>query len=176
MKCSTNKSKVVIAIVGDEMQGKTTSICCLAKLIQLAGKKQLYPTKKRFYHEVTLYGTYSKLYDGSKSRVGITTFGDNISLLKTHFVPLILNYQCDIVVVACHNDSAQPGSTLDFVRSQASANAYKLIVTSVIRDDSSPLVPARTRRQQGAGNVCINGIEINQVFASNMINLINSLV
>lgn len=170
------KKKIVIAVVGDEITGKTGSICNLAKLIPLKGQKKIYPPKTVIRHEATVYGTYSKLYDGTQARVGITTFGDSISLLTTHFVPLIDTYNCDVVVVACHNDEGQRNSTLEFIRKKAADFGYNLILTSVIHDDSAPKISAKVRKSSGLGKVVVNGVVLNEIFAVNMINLINALV
>lgn len=121
-------------------------------------------------------GQFTSKLTGKKVNLGICSFGDDKSILGKHFLPFVVDDQCEVIVVACHNLVEVIGNTYNFIDEVAFANDYRLISTSILRDDNARWKKAGLplHHENNVNNV--NGVNINEIFADNLINLITSIV
>lgn len=173
MDTLNTREKVIIVVFGSTNLGKSTSIMKLARRFPFESKPvQVYP--KTDANEPTTdmvcKGVFTSLLTNEEVKLGICSFGDSKSMLEEYFLPLVTEDQCDVIVVACHNFRETEGNTYNYIAEVALDNNYRLISTSILHDDNTwwketPFTPLH-----------VNGINVNEIFADNTINLIKSIV
>lgn len=120
--------------------------------------------------DVVRKGQFTSKLTGKKATLGICSFGDNRSMLEDYFLPFVIDDHCDVIVVACHNFANTDGNTYNFIDKIAIDNNYRLISTSILYDNND---------RWGNDSLVlhhINAVNINEIFADNMIKLIKSIV
>ena len=164
---------MIIAVFGPANTGKSTAIMELAKHFPFEPKpEQVFPEGESTdpMTDIVCKGPFTSKKTGQKLKLGICSFGDNKSMLEDYFLPLVIDDNCDVIVVACHNLIEVEGNTYYFINNVARQNNYRLISTSNLRDDNY-------RWKDGNLTLSfVNGGNLNEIFAENMINLIKSIV
>ena len=167
------REKVIIAVFGLRNNGKSTAI------MELVNRFPFEPNYTRIHPkeelseslvDIVCKGQFTSKRTGKKVRLGICSYGDSKALLEEHFLPLVIDHNCDVIVVACHNFRETEGNTYNYIAEVALDNNYRLISTSILHDDDiwwkeTPFTPFH-----------VNCVNINEIFAKNMINLIKSIV
>lgn len=167
------REKVIIAVFGPANVGKSTAIMELAKRFPWEPKyEQVFPDEESTdpMTDIVCKGPFTSKKTGQKLKLGICSFGDDKSMLEKNFLPLVIDDHCDVIVVACHNYRETDTNTYNYIAEVALENNYRLMSTSILHDDDTwwketPFTPLH-----------VNGININEIFADNMINLIKSIV
>ena len=173
METLKTREKVIIAVFGPANSGKSTSIMELAKRFPFEPNyKRIYPIEDPFepLTDIVCKGQFTSNLTHKKVKLGICTFGDNKELLEEHFLSLVTDAKCDVIVVACHNFKDTDGNTYNYIADTSLANNYRLISTSILHDDNTWWQGEPFTRFH------VNDININEIFADNMINLIKSII
>ena len=173
MDTLNTREKVIIVVFGSANLGKSTSIMELAKRFPYEPKPiQVYPKPDASepVTDMVCKGLFTSRLTNEEVKLGICSFGDYKSILEEYFLPLVTEDQCDVIVVACHNFRETEGNTYNYIAEVALDNNYRLISTSILHDDDTwwketPFTPHQ-----------VNGVNINKIFADNMIKLIKSIV
>lgn len=167
------REKVIIAVFGPANVGKSTAIMELAKRFPWEPKYEpIFPEEKSTepVTDIVCKGPFTSKKTGQKLKLGICSFGDDTSMLEKHFLPLVIDDHCDVIVVACHNLIKVEGNTYNFIDEIALKYNYRLISTSNLRDDNYRWKDSNLTLS------CVNGANLNEICAVNMINLIQSIV
>lgn len=167
------REKVIIAVFGRANDGKSTSIMELANLFPFETKNnRVYPENDsiELKTDIVCKGQFTSKLTGKKVSLGICSFGDDRSMLEKYFLPFVTDDQCDVIVVACHHLKEVEENTYNFIAETALADNYRLITTTNMLDNDlwwkkTPFTPLH-----------VNGVNINEIFAKNMINLITSII
>lgn len=165
----TRLKKVIIAVVGSTETGKSSAINQLANTFPFIDKKIIFPDIKEENNDVVCFGKYQN-NEGKELTLGICSFGDHKSYLKDYFLPLIEKYSCNVIVGACHNYRETDGNTFNYILNLARKHDYRLITTSILRDDANDTM----NDEQKNNNKIIHFL--NEIFAENMSNFIKSIV
>ncbi len=167
------REKVIIAVFGPANVGKSTAIMELAKRFPWEPKyEQVFPDEESTdpMTDIVCKGPFTSKKTDQKLKLGICSFGDDKSMLEKHFLPLVIDDHCDVIVVACHNLIQVDWNTYHFINNVARQYNYRLISTSNIRDDNYRW------KDNNLTLSCVNGAFLNEIFADNIINLIQSIV
>lgn len=177
MDALKTREKVIIAVFGPRNTGKSTAIMELAKHFPFEPEyEQIFPKEGSTdpMTDIVYKGPFTSKKTGQKLKLGICSFGDDKSMLEDYFLPLVIDDHCDVIVVACHNLIEVEGNTYNFIDEIALKYNYRLISTSNLRDDYSRWEKCDLATSHTVSS--INGVNINAIFATNMINLIKSIV
>ncbi|MBP5560694.1 MAG: hypothetical protein J6X70_02690 [Muribaculaceae bacterium] len=170
------KKKVIIALVGTRNAGKTAAIRKLVEIFPFSSEPEYLSGKLNECYDISVVGQYNSP-NGEVKTIGICSFGDYIcDGLDKEFRPLATIYHCDVIVVPCHNYQDKEGNTYRYIDDTAKEHGYKLLTTSIIRDESIPYVTIDEWKLKGGSEIVVNGVSLNEIFAQNMINLIKSLL
>ncbi len=172
------KEKVIIAVVGKSNSGKTAAIRKLAECLPFSEEKKfLWGKLEDRFEDFSFFADYISPSGGETKKIGICSLGDYIrNGLEDVFLPLVKDYHCDLIVVPCHNYRDVIGNTFKYLEDVARENDYKLLTTSIISDHSVTEMPLNEWVANGNGEIQVNGVILNEIFAQNMINLINALL
>ena len=173
METLKNRERTIVAVFGPRDIGKSSAIMELVKRFPFEPNyKRIHPKEDLPDPLVDLVckGQFTSKQTGKKVRLGICSYGDSKALLQEHFLPLVIDDKCDVIIVACHNFRETEGNTYNYIAEVALDNNYRLISTSILHDDDTwwkktPFSPHH-----------VNGVNINEIFAENIINLITSIV
>ena len=173
METLEKRERVIIAVFGPANTGKSTAIMELAKRFPFeANSEPIFPEDESAdpITDIVCKGSFTSKKTGEKLRLGICSFGDDKSMLVKYFLPFVIDDHCDVIVVACHNFKETEGNTYNYIAEVSLDNNYRLISTSILHDDDTwwketPFTPHQ-----------VNGMNINEIFVENMINLIQSIV
>ncbi|MBR5685124.1 MAG: hypothetical protein IKX18_03090 [Muribaculaceae bacterium] len=177
METLKTREKVIIAVFGKPNMGKSHAIMELAKRFPFEPKYDLlFPEddSKDPMTDIVCKGSFICKKTGKKKKLGICSCGDYKSVLEKYFLPLVIDDHCDMIVVACHNLIEKEGNTYNFIDEVALKYNYRLISTSNLSDDCGRWEKCGLATTHTVS--LINGVNINEVFADNMINLIQSIV
>lgn len=166
------REKVIIAVFGPANKGKSTAIVELASRFPFELKSERIHPKEDTAEplsDIVCKGQFMSK-TGQKATLGICSFGDDRSILEKYFLPFVVDGRCDVIVVACHNHRDVDENTYNFIADVALANDYRLITTTNLLDNDvwwkkTPFTP-----------FLVNGVNINEIFADNMISLIQNIV
>lgn len=161
--------KVIVAVVGSANTGKSTAIKQLACKFPFLEKKTIFPDDNEENNDVVRYGKYLDL-KGEEHSLGICSFGDFKYMLEDYFLPLIENYSCEIVVAACHNYQGTEGNTFNYIVNVARKYGYRLITTSILRDDAMDTMNEEEKKSNEVIDI------LNDIFAENITNLIKTII
>lgn len=176
MDTLNTREKVIIAVFGPANAGKSTVIMELANRFPFNGKPvTIYSQSDDDGHvtDLVLKGDFTSKLTGKKASLGICSYGDDRQTLEKYFLPFVIE-NCDVIVVACHNLVEVDGNTYNFIDKVALNHNYRLLTTSILRDDY-----VRWEKEGlSSGHLAfhVNCVNINEIFADNMINLIKSIV
>lgn len=165
--------KFVIAVVGRPDAGKSSAIIELTKRFPFYRKPDIVFPKNldEQISDVVQVGEYKCEKSNRIIKIGICSFGDNNDFLSDYYLPLLSDWKCAIVVVACHNRWRVESNTYEYVAKKAKENGYKFLTTSIIRYE-----PEFNIGENGDENNSNSIMSLlNEVFAENMINLIKRL-
>ena len=177
METLEKRERVIIAVFGPANTGKSTAIMELAKRFPFeANSEPIFPEDESAdsITDIVCKGSFTSKKTGEKLRLGICSFGDDKSMLVKYFLPFVIDDHCDVIVVACHNLVEVEGNTYNFIDEVALKYNYRLISTSHLRDDNYRWEKYNLATSHTVSS--INGIDINEILAENMINLIMSIV
>lgn len=161
--------KVIVAVVGSANTGKSTAIKQLACKFPFLEKKTIFPDDNEENNDVVRYGKYQN-QEGKELTLGVCSFGDNNSMLEEYFIPLIEKHSCDVIVVACHNYQDTERNTFNYIVKAARKYGYRLITTSILRDDAMDTMNNEDKRTNEVIYI------LNDIFADNIINLIKTII
>ena len=164
-----NLKKVIIAVVGSANTGKSAAIKQLSCKFPFMDKKTIFPKNNEENNDVVCYGKYLNQI-GKEHSLGICSFGDYKSMLEEYFLPLIERHSCDVIVAACHNYQGTEGNTFNYIVNVARKYGYRLITTSILRDDTIDTMSHEEKKSNEVIHI------LNDIFAENFINLITSIV
>ena len=167
------REKVIIAVFGLRNIGKSTAI------MELVNRFPFEPNYTRIHPkeelseslvDIVCKGQFTSKRTGKKVRLGICSYGDSKALLEEHFLPLVIDDKCDVIVVACHNFKEIEGNTYNYITEVALDNNYRLLSTSILHDDDM------RRKETPFTPFHVNDVNVNEIFAENMVNLITSIL
>ncbi len=172
------KEKVIIAVVGPANTGKSSAIMQLAKQFSFLGNfNQMHPEEtEEPKYDVVGWGIYHSLRTNNDVKLGICSTGDTKPILEQHFRPLIDEQHCDVLVVACHNYQEREGNTFYYIAKLADEYGYRLLSTSIIRDEMVERIPITEWTDKGNGPIDVNGKVLNEIFAENLGHIITTLL
>ena len=156
--------KFVIAVVGKPSVGKSSALLELTARFPFIKSEPIF----KHNHDLAVVGEYVSENSNQLKKLGICTIGDDIQFLEEGYLPLLIKDKCDIVIVASRNKRDLASNTFNYVADRAKENGYKFLTNSIIHDE-------KEYNNDGSCVDSVNEALLNQVFAENMINLINRL-
>lgn len=123
-------TKYVIAIASENCTGKTTTINYVWDLLPCVSSSEKVSLKPTLHHEVWGYVkpcADSKMIDRNFT-IGVASRGDKPWEIIEWVEPLMKEYNCDIIVCACHNPKED--KTFETVEKLSRDNGYTLITCS----------------------------------------------
>lgn len=171
-------NKFIIAVIGEEAVGKTCTIRNVWEMLpacHLSGKHIL---KDSLLHEVWGYVEYAEDKKGfypHHSKVGVASRGDNSEEIKEWVIPLIEDYECEIVVCACHSSG---DDTLTTVKSIAWQHDYELITVGnfTLYKDYQNRESLKSKIKEGKSPVVeVEGVNLSRLSAKSIVELIEML-
>ena len=170
--------KVIIAVVGPPNTGKSSAIMQLVKRFSLLGGfHQEHPKEpEEPKNDAVGWGLFISERTSNQVKLGICSTGDSKSILEEYLKPLIDEQHCDIIVVACHNYQERESNTLYYITTLAKEDGYRLLSTSIIRDESINRMSITGWADKGNNSIDENVKVLNEIFADNLSHTITTLI
>lgn len=158
--------RAIIAISAFANRGKTSTITTLAKRFPMRDVEYFNYEGERLDEPDAGYVLFRAKCDinGEEKTIGFSSEGDDawhvnqaLSILTDHSAKVL-----DVMVVACRTLKGTPYAISDF----AKANGYGLIWTANYYGEDP----------KGTPTPVFNGVDLNEMFADNMVSLINRLL
>lgn len=160
--------KTLVAIVAPNNYGKS---CALRSLYYTFEKsknatlvKIIYPKRKIQYDVVAIFKV--ELENGKKITIGVSSRGDTKHQVDEYFEAMKI--KCDIIIFACRPEFA------DNKEEQLKSDNWNYITTSVLHNNYAPK-KALKRTENPEDHYIVDGINLNEIFIQNIINLINNI-
>ncbi len=119
----------MIAVCGSDETGKTCTIRNVWDMLPADHKSKKVSINDGLLHEVWGYVDYDKDEKGffpERSRIGVASRGDTSDEIREWVIPLAKDYDCDLIVCACHPEADD--DTMVYVRKIATDYSFELIM------------------------------------------------
>lgn len=167
-----SKSKNLIAVVGADKIGKSSSIVNLFNTLSSMNNavvvNRLYPKQGKIQSDVV--ATVKLTIDDNKDiLVGIISLGD-VDKVVSGYIQQLMKAHCDTIIFACHQNF------MDNSKHTASfqSKGYNYITTSCLHNNYAPRL-AISKTPSHMTNSIVSNVDLNSIFSQNVIYLINQL-
>ncbi len=165
------KSKNLIAIVGPDKIGKSSSIVCLFNTLKSMKNVEvrdiLYPKVGKIRSDVVAI-VNMKTDNKQDIVLGIISLGD-VDKVVFDYINQLLEKKCDTIIFACHQNFMDNNTYTNYFKSKG----YNYITTSSLHNNYSPRVAITHSDNKDYSHV--GNVDLNSVFSENMIYLLNQL-